>query len=82
MWVYVRMCVRVHVLYMCVILTAGGKKRGFAFVQFNNVFSAGRAVEALNGSEIKGTSVLVICCYRNSLSSPVHGSQTSNLSLT
>ena len=56
----------VHVCYLrtyvcvcvCGVLATGGKKRGFAFVQFTNVFSAGQAMEALNGSEIKGTPLL------------------------
>ena len=62
-------CMSVHwsgcicVIYVCVCVCAGlatgGKKRGFAFVQFTNVFSAGQAMEALNGTEIKGTPPLL-----------------------
>ena len=55
-------CACVLSTYVCVcvcgVLATGGKKRGFAFVQFTNVFSAGQAMEALNGSEIKGTPLL------------------------
>lgn len=35
------------------------KKLGFAFVQFKNVFDAAKALEAMNGKEIKGRPVAV-----------------------
>ena len=67
----------VHVCYLrtyvcvcvCGVLATGGKKRGFAFVQFTNVFSAGQAMEALNSSEIKGTPLLrTVAIARSNLS--------------
>ena len=36
-----------------------GRKRGFAFVQFSNVFEAGKALEVMNMTEIKGRKVAV-----------------------
>ena len=55
--VCVCVCVCVARMRVCALLGADGQKRGFAFVQFTNVFSAGQAVEALNGSKMKGTPV-------------------------
>ena len=38
---------------------AQGRKKGFAFIQFTNVINAAKAVEALNGSKIKGACVRI-----------------------
>lgn len=39
--------------------SANGKKRGFCFVQFENIASASKALKELNGSEIKGRRIAV-----------------------
>ena len=40
-------------------LQPDGRKRGFGFVQFSNVFEAGKALEVMNMAEIKGRKVAV-----------------------
>ena len=40
--------------------SSDGKKRGFGFVQFTNVIHAAKAMESLNGTEIRGAPYVCV----------------------